>query len=147
MSTDDARGLLAEALDAVVSTHCPRCFRPMASESDWESAEEGERPDLCWEDVMTCGWVSEKTTAEFYADALLASPQLARLIEQREATARAEALREAAEAWAHSEWSNVLLPKPTPPAVPVIAYANRVGDWLRDRAVLAGQGGEDVEGA
>ena len=68
--------------------------------------------------------------------------QLARLIEQREAAARAEALREAAEAWAHSEWSNVLLPKPTPPAVPVIAYANRVGDWLRDRAVLAGQGGE-----
>jgi hypothetical protein len=52
----------------------------------------------------------------------------------REAAARAEALREAADAWTQGAWSDVMLPKPTPPAVPVIAYSNRMGDWLRDRA-------------
>lgn len=46
----------------------------------------------------------------------------------------AEVLREAAEAWAHSEWADVLLPWPQPPANPVIAVANLVGDWLRARA-------------
>lgn len=56
------------------------------------------------------------------------------------AAGKAEALREAADAWTQGAWSNVMLPKPTPPAVPVIAYSNRVGDWLRDRADgLAGE--------
>lgn len=64
-------------------------------------------------------------------DALLADTawQDALLAERVEA-----ALRETADAWTQGEWSNVMLPKPTPPAVPVIAYANRVGDWLRKRA-------------
>lgn len=48
--------------------------------------------------------------------------------------AKAEALRETANAWTQGGWSDVMLPKPTPPAVPVIAYSNRVGDWLRERA-------------
>jgi hypothetical protein len=56
------------------------------------------------------------------------------LLAAREAAARAEALREAADAWTQGGWSDVMLPKPTPPAVPVIAYSNRMGDWLRDRA-------------
>lgn len=46
----------------------------------------------------------------------------------------AEALRQAADRWTQGAWSDVMLPKPTPPAVPVIAYANRLGDWLRARA-------------
>lgn len=50
------------------------------------------------------------------------------------AAAKAEALREAADAWTRGAWSDVMLPKPPPPAVPVIAYSNRMGDWLRDRA-------------
>ena len=142
MSTDDARGLLAEALDAVVSTHCPRCFRPMASESDWESAEEGERPDLCWEDVMTCGWVSEKTTAEFYADALLASPKFASLIEQREAAARAEGRREVREAVERAirDFGGEVYAGPG-----LLRY--EAIDLPHLRAVLAGQGGESGEGA
>jgi hypothetical protein len=45
-----------------------------------------------------------------------------------------DALRAAADDWQVGGWANVLLPKPTPPAVPVIAYSNRVLDWLRDRA-------------
>ena len=52
---------------------------------------------------------------------------------------RAEALREAADKWQVGDWSNVLLPKPVPPAVPVIAYSQRVLDWLRDRAALAAE--------
>lgn len=47
---------------------------------------------------------------------------------------RAETLREAADAWTQGAWADVMLPKPDPSAVPVIAYSNRVGDWLRNRA-------------
>lgn len=56
------------------------------------------------------------------------------------AAAEHRALRDAADAWTQGQWSNVMLPKPTPPAVPVIAYANRVGDWLRARAASTGEG-------
>lgn len=98
------------------------------------------------------------TTDEWVAIRLLASPAFKRLIADAEQRGRednaqhdlcyphgskalaglldevrAEALREAADAWTQGQWSDVLLPKPTPPAVPVIAYANRVGDWLRGR--------------
>lgn len=68
------------------------------------------------------------------AQTLLASGWYADTLAAREAAARAEALREAADAWTQGAWSDVMLPKPTPPAVPVIAYSNRMGDWLRDRA-------------
>lgn len=70
----------------------------------------------------------------------LATPDWERIARQErhradQAEARAErVLRETADAWTQGAWSDVLLPKPTPPAVPVIAYANRVGDWLRERA-------------
>lgn len=49
------------------------------------------------------------------------------------AEAKAEALREAADEWQVGGWANVLLPHPEPPAVPLIAYSNRVLDWLRAR--------------
>lgn len=61
-------------------------------------------------------------------------PAVARLIEQARAEGAAEALRSAADKWQVGDWANVLLPAPTPPAVPVIAYSNRVLDWLRERA-------------
>ena len=69
---------------------------------------------------------------------LLASPWLA----ARDAEVAERALREAADAWTQGQWSDVMLPKSTPPAVPVIAYSNRVGDWLRARAGAAGDGEE-----
>lgn len=47
---------------------------------------------------------------------------------------RARALNEAADKWQVGAWSDVLLPKPVPPANPVIDYSNRVLDWLRARA-------------
>lgn len=56
--------------------------------------------------------------------------QLQRLIRQ----AQAEAVAEVARAWQINGWADVLLPAPKPPAVPAIAYAQRVIDWLRDRA-------------
>lgn len=59
---------------------------------------------------------------------------LAPLIARMVADAEQRALRDAAGAWTQGQWSDVMLPKPTPPAVPVIAYANRMGDWLRARA-------------
>lgn len=46
----------------------------------------------------------------------------------------AEALRKTADRWTQGEWSNVMLPNPMSPAVSVIAYANRVGDRLREQA-------------
>ena len=81
-------------------------------------------------------WTSEGHVAEFRTCSRGArmAQALMPLIERREAEARAGALADAAKAWQQGQWSDVLLPKPTPPAVPVIAYANRVGDWLRDRA-------------
>jgi hypothetical protein len=59
-------------------------------------------------------------------------------VTERERAAAEKALREAADAWTQGGWSDVMLPKPTPPAVPVIAYSNRVGDWLRARAERIG---------
>lgn len=76
---------------------------------------------------------TEATTCRYcedYAARLLASPVLADLLRAE----RVRALREAADAWTQGAWSDVMLPKPTPPAVPVIAYANGMGDWLRDHA-------------
>ena len=76
---------------------------------------------------------SGKSDGDFHAHvaaALLASDALAGLLRE----ARAEALRDAANTWTRGAWSDVMLPKPTPPAVPVIDYSNRVGEWLRDRA-------------
>ena len=89
--TERLRGMLAEALAVLLATHCDHCHRPQASEADWEDAEEGERPDLCWEDPGNCRIGSDATPAEFFADALL--PVVAREI----AAARGEALREAAD--------------------------------------------------
>lgn len=51
----------------------------------------------------------------------------------REEGAR-EALLETADAWQINGWGNVLLPKPPTSANSVLAYANRITDWLRDRA-------------
>ena len=61
-------------------------------------------------------------------------------LEAHDAEVAAKALRDAADAWTQGQWSDVMLPKPTPPAIPVIAYSNRVGDWLRDRANAAEAG-------
>jgi hypothetical protein len=91
--------------------------------------------DICppdWEDAAA-------------ARAVLASDWLAAREAAAEARGAERALREAADRWTQGAWSDVMLPKPTPPAVPVIAYSNRVGDWLRARAAARGAegGGED----
>lgn len=80
--------------------------------------------------------------AEVYARTILASPWLADLIAKERADAARAALNEAANKWTQGAWSDVMLPKPTPPAVPVIAYSNRVGDWLRSQAARIARGGE-----
>lgn len=76
--------------------------------------------------------------ARGYADRCYCGDDTTAAVEQivarHVAEARAAALNEAADAWTQGAWSDVMLPKPTPPAVPVIAYSNRVGDWLRARA-------------
>jgi hypothetical protein len=66
-----------------------------------------------------------------------------RIVARRESEAAEKALRDAADAWTQGQWSDVMLPKPTPPAVPVIAYSNRIGDWLRARADSVAQGREE----
>jgi hypothetical protein len=110
----------------------PDNLRDVLAEHRWESVPSPK--GLC-----SCGnlpatkehfgrWV--EAWRDHVADALAGA--VARLI----ADARADALREAADAWQVGGWANVLLPKPEPPAVPAIAYSNRVLDWLRDRAAL-----------
>lgn len=74
---------------------------------------------------------------DLYLDSPLWQAQadaLADLLAARDRRVRGEAVRSTADAWTQGAWSDVMLPKPTPPAVPVIAYSNRVGGWLRDRA-------------
>lgn len=82
-------------------------------------------------------WPGPSVPLDLYADSPIWRSQ-ARTVAAREATAEARGaqavLNEAADAWTQGAWSDVMLPKPTPPAVPVIAYSNRVGDWLRARA-------------
>lgn len=51
----------------------------------------------------------------------------------------AEALRSAADDWQFGGWAVVLTSKPFPPAVPLIAYAQRITDWLRARAAREGE--------
>ena len=72
--------------------------------------------------------MSRPTLAELHTE------DMEEWLAEHDAQVKAEALREAADAWTQGQWSDVMLPKPTPPAVPVIAYSNRMGDWLRDRA-------------
>jgi hypothetical protein len=90
----------------------------------------------------SCGWRIGRTMYEGYdthvADVL--APLLADLRRTERAEGAREALLAAADAWTQGAWSNVMLPEPPPPAVPVIAYSNRMGDWLRSRAASgAGQ--------
>ena len=74
-----------------------------------------------WDAAMLAQVAPDPTTADDWLAA-------------HDAEVAARALQEVADAWTQGEWSDVMLPKPTPPAVPVIAYANRIGDWLRARA-------------
>ncbi|HET7398976.1 MAG TPA: hypothetical protein VFJ94_10685 [Intrasporangium sp.] len=48
----------------------------------------------------------------------------------RERRAKAAALRDATDAWLWGGWDKALLPPPTEGIIP-LAYAQRVGDWLR----------------
>jgi len=54
------------------------------------------------------------------------------------------ALREAADRWTQGGWSDVMLPKPAMHGgTAVIAYSNRVGDWLRGRADRVAADGQE----
>jgi hypothetical protein len=44
-SVEDVRLIIEEAF----ADRCETCLRPIASDDDWATAKEGERPDLCWE--------------------------------------------------------------------------------------------------
>jgi hypothetical protein len=65
-----------------------------------------------------------------FADAILASGWLA----QVKATARAEALGEAADAWQSGEWTAITVTTRLPRPEATIGTAQVVTDWLRDRA-------------
>jgi hypothetical protein len=116
---DRATDVGVAATTCPVAWYCPECGEPCYV---------GEPDDRCVECGEGVRFERDQTRAQ--AQRVLASDLLAGVV----ATARAEALREAADTWQTGDWSNVLLPKPTPPAVPVIAYSNRVLDWLRARA-------------
>lgn len=51
----------------------------------------------------------------------------------------AKAIRKVADAWQFGGWANVLLPASKPPAHPIVDYAQRVTDWLRERADIEEQ--------
>jgi hypothetical protein len=76
--------------------------------------------------------------AEVYARTVLASDWLAQHVARAVAEARAEALREAADAWTQGEWANHMVTASDPAQIR-IGTANRVGDWLRTRADREGQ--------
>lgn len=73
-----------------------------------------------------------------------AAAALEPVIEGMIRAARARVLEDTANTWSRGVWSDVMLPQSVPPAVPVIDYSNRVGDWLRDRAAL--ERGADATG-
>lgn len=106
------------------------------SESKADTPDEGlterERQSLidAMDAVIEAGWTG--LTPQHVG------PVVERIVAARVAAERERILRETADSWTQGEWSDVMLPKPTPPAVPVIAYANRVGDWLYDRAAALG---------
>lgn len=87
--TPDIETVLAE----VKRGRCLNCLRMLATDEDWENTEEGERPDLCWENnVYSCGWVAETTLEALQAAAL--APVLAAAVRE----GKAEALHEAQDA-------------------------------------------------
>ena len=114
----------AEAVEAVMEA-----LGCSGTATAWADREETRRVVVCA--AHRDEWIAQGCpVAVSVAAAVVAALDLP----GRDREASAKALEEAAQRWTWGKWSDVMLPKPTPPAVPVIAYANRVGDWLRDRA-------------
>ena len=132
---DEKREAVAGVLAAHVCLYEPRVYPSFeCSCGEWDGAQGDDGSETDGQNDNAAAYRAH------LADAL--APLLAGWL----AEARAEALREAADAWTQGQWSEVMLPKPAPPAVPVIAYANRVGDWLRDRAALDADAAETTGG-
>lgn len=81
------------------------------------------------------GWRSWVAAHDAHlADAVLASPVFARLLDQ----ARADALREAADEWQVGAWTVLTAPiKAESQPQRILGAARAVTDWLRDRANAA----------
>ena len=129
MSSDDARGLGEVLYDARRSAPYDR--------NGWDTLSSNSQRFWCEQ-----------------AEQVLASPQFARLIEQREAAARAEGRREVREAAFDIALSRIEAAadniEPTMPhRAGAVIGLDIAAEIVREeaRAVLAGQGGESGEGA
>lgn len=68
------KNTIVEALRTALTGRCTSCGRPLASDSDWESVNGGERPDLCWEAAPeVCTWTGMHDLDELRADAVLSA--------------------------------------------------------------------------
>jgi len=99
-----------------------------------------EHGAIGYDDIDGCECGADVRTHAAYLAHLAAVIKFSPWLASHDREVAAGAIEAEADAWTQGRWSDVLLPKPTPPAVPVIAYANRMGDWLRDRAQAIREG-------
>lgn len=84
MSGDEERGELVAVLSHL--DVCISCFKPKASEADWEKYDDGEGEHLCWEDgSMMCAPEQGTTREGMYAELILSSSWLASRLKQARA--------------------------------------------------------------
>lgn len=59
MTTDPRLVALRDIFRSWRETHCTKCGRPLASDADWKTFEEGEGEHLCWDGSDTCNLVMD----------------------------------------------------------------------------------------
>lgn len=64
----------AQVMTSAMEGRCTQCLRIAATDHDWDTTAEGERPDLCWDDEGSCHNLPEANTTreELQAQALAA---------------------------------------------------------------------------
>lgn len=124
-------------------TPAPRSDAPEPSTVDAGGLSEEEREALAlalgcdnhppeYGECVTCASRAE----QIWDDAV------ARIVADREERARAEALREAADAFQVNTWADVITPALKTNGIPALAVGQAVVDWLRARASSAPTEGE-----
>ena len=66
----ELRDQLISSLRDWVKGRCQTCFRPVATQKDWDEIPEGEGAHLCWDDGPMCSG-GEKDAIEAHVEALL----------------------------------------------------------------------------
>lgn len=105
---------LDELVAEVLNTHRWKTMSPKSVECECGEIIHGD-------DTLT-GFPADEAFRHHIADAVLTVTHPAILLE-------------AADAWTHGEWANV--GHPPPGGIPALGYAQRFGDWLRNRAEKA----------